>query len=243
MKKEFPILEYDSTREAIIEPSQIIQPINIPEVCVVTFFQEIIDKLKNGGKARQIAFEKGELGIFPVYEVNINGKKFALFNPGIGGPMVATMLEFVIALGCKKFIACGGAGCLYKKAHGKIIIPIAAIRDEGTSYHYLPPSREIKADLKAIKAIEKALQERQYEYIFTKTWTTDALYRETLAKIQLRKSEGCSVVEMETASFFAVSQFRGVQFAQILYGGDDVSRDEWNPYENESKKGIREKIF
>jgi len=77
-----------------------------------------------------------------------------------------------------------------------------------------------------------------------KTWTTDAPYRETLAKVQRRKSEGCVVVEMESAAFFALAQFRGVTFAQILYGGDDVSGDhEWDNRAWQSQTPVREKLF
>jgi nucleoside phosphorylase len=65
-------------------------------------------------------------------------------------------------------------------------------------------------------------------YVTGKTWTTDAVYRETPAKIARRKAEGCITVEMEAATFFAVAQFRGVPFGQILYGGDDLSGDLWD---------------
>ena len=65
-------------------------------------------------------------------------------------------------------------------------------------------------------------------YVQGKTWTTDGFYRETPAKVPLRRAEGCLTVEMEAAAFFAVAQFRGVQFGQMLYGGDDVSGAEWD---------------
>ena len=243
MKKEFPILEYDPTKVAVIEPSRIISPIKIPEHCVITFFQEIIEKLKKEGKAKQIANEISEIGTFPIYEVHSGKKEFALFHPGIGAPMAAGLLEFAIALGCRKFIACGGAGVFDQKMQGKIVLPTAAIRDEGTSYHYLPPSREVFPDPEALSSIKEILINHNYNFIFTKTWTTDAIYRETSPKIQLRKNEGCSVVEMEAATFFAVAKFRGVQFAQILYGGDIVGGDKWIQYESKSRATMREKIF
>ena len=71
-------------------------------------------------------------------------ERVALFHPGVGAPLAAGLLEEVIASGCKKFIACGGAGVLDREiAVGHLIVPTAAIRDEGTSYHYLPPGREV----------------------------------------------------------------------------------------------------
>jgi uridine phosphorylase len=146
--------------------------------------------------------------------------------------------------GCRKFIACGGAGVLDGDiADGHIIVPTTAIRDEGTSYHYLPPCREVGANKEAVAAIEKVLQAHRCEYILSKTWTTDAIYRETAAKVLHRKAEGCTTVEMEAAAFFAVAQFRSVQFGQLLYGGDDVSRSEWDSRHWDSHTSVRKKLF
>jgi uridine phosphorylase len=141
-------------------------------------------------------------------------------------------------------MACGGAGVLDKTiAVGHLLVPTSAIRDEGTSYHYLPPSREVTASLEAVGAIETVLQRHKYEYLLTKTWTIDALYRETPAKADLRRAEGCLTVEMEAAAFFAVAQFRGVPFGQILYGGDAVCAGEWDSRDWVSRADIREQLF
>ena len=154
------------------------------------------------------------------------------------------MLETAIALGCTKFISCGGAGVLDRDiAVGHIIVPQSAVRDEGTSYHYLEPSREVAASPEGIAAIERVLQERNVDYIVSKTWTTDAPYRETPAKVKLRRSEGCLAVDMEAAAFFAVAQFRGVTLAQMLYGGDDVSGEEWDDRGWVKQTTVREKLF
>ena len=76
-----------------------------------------------------------------------------------------------------------------------------------------------------------------------KTWTTDAFYRETPAKVKRRKAEGCISVEMEASAFFAVAQFRGVQFAQILYAGDDVSGDKWDSRQWSDQVVAREQLL
>ena len=67
------------------------------------------------------------------------------------------------------------------------------------------------------------LDEHDVPYTLGKTWTTDAPFRETAAKIAARRDEGCISVEMETAAFLAVTHARGIAFAQYLYAGDDVS--------------------
>jgi uridine phosphorylase len=244
MQQDYPILEFDSTPEAMLEPSRIIEPIDIPEHAVACFFQDVITQLSQQHKARVIKHLRSEIGTHPVYELDVTGKRLAVFHPGVGAPLAAALLEEVIALGCKKFIACGGAGVLDGTlAVGHPIVPIAAIRDEGTSYHYLPPGREVSASPAGVAALERVLKAHQIEYVLSRTWTTDGVYRETPAKVQLRKAEGCLTVEMEAAAFFAVAQFRGVQFAQILYGGDDLSGSEWDHRHWEKHTSVREKLF
>jgi len=244
MPEKYPILEYDPAPEGILEPARLIPSIDAPEHCVVCFFREVIRELVDSGQARQIAASKSEIGEHPLYEMEMNGKRLALFHPGIGAPHAAALLEEMIPRGCRKFIACGGCGVLDKQiAVGHVIVPVSAVRDEGTSYHYLPPAREVSASPAGVAAIEKVLKRYQVEYLLTKTWTTDAFYRETPAKASQRKQEGCLVVEMEAAAFFAVAQFRGVTFAQIFYGGDAVIPGEWDGRGWEKRSSIRQRLF
>ena len=240
----YPILEFDPTPEGIIEPRKLIKPIDAPERCVICFFQEVITRLNDEGQLTLISTRKSEIGGHPVYEMNVDGQRVALFHPGIGAPLAAGLLDEVIPLGCRKFIACGGAGVLDREiAVGHIVVPVSAVRDEGISYHYLPPAREVSASPAGVAAIERALTARQVPYILSKTWTTDAIFRETAGKVARRRAEGCLTVEMEAAAFFAVAQFRGVTFAQMLYGGDDVSGDVWDDRGWGKRQTVREKLF
>jgi uridine phosphorylase len=241
---DYPILEFDPVREAIIEPGRLFKPIDIPERCVLCFFQEVITELCGDGKGKIVHPLGSEIGSNPVYEMDFKGQRLTVFHPGVGAPLAAAFLDELIALGCNKFIACGGCGVLNREiAVGHVIVPSSAVRDEGTSYHYLPPSREVAASEIGIAAIEAALNEHHVPYVVGKTWTTDAIYRETKAKIERRKSEGCIAVEMEASAFFAVAQFRGVTFAQILYGGDDISGDEWDNRGWQQRLSSRAKLF
>ena len=238
----YPILEFDPALPALIEPSRVIQPIAIAEHCVVCFFQEVIAQVCAG--ARVAATQHSEMGSHPVYELEVEGKPLAILHPGVGAPLAAGLLEEVIALGCKKFIVCGGAGALQKDlVVGHIVLPTAALRDEGTSYHYLPPGREVAPSPAGVAAIEATLQAHAIPYIKGKTWTTDAFFRETPHKIQRRKAEGCLTVEMEAAALFAVARFRGVTLAQILYAGDDVSGEIWDSRGWHQRASLREKVF
>lgn len=243
LQREYPILEFDNETQAMIEPRKLIRTIDIPRCAVACFFQDVIATLVQEHKARVIRNLQSEIGVHPVYEIAFKGQRLAVFQPGVGAPLAAALMEEVIALGVDTIVACGGAGVLVSEiAVGHVVIPSAAVRDEGTSYHYLPPSREVTADPEAIAAIEQVLQAHHVPYITAKTWTTDAVYRETPAKVQLRKAEGCKVVEMETAAFLAVAQFRGVRFGQLLYGGDDLGSEEWDDRDWQSHSG-RETLF
>jgi uridine phosphorylase len=80
-------------------------------------------------------------------------------------------------------------------------------------------------------------------YNLGKSWTTDAPYRETPARRERRWTEGCSVVDMEAAAFFAVAQFRGVQFGQVVYGGDLVVPEGWDERGWTKRRAEREMLF
>lgn len=97
------------------------------------------------------------------------------------------------------------------------MIPVSALRDEGTSYHYLPPSREVEISKAGINAIESALSQKNIPYWEVKTWTTDGFYRETVEMVQYRKEEGCQVVEMECSALAACAKFRKVTWAMLLF--------------------------
>jgi len=237
-----PILEYDRSRAAVIEPSRVHRRIAIPEHCVPCFFRDVIAQLVAEG-ARELTRGESEAGEYVFYELNYGGRPLAVFHPMVGAPIAAARVERAIALGARKFVACGGAGALDGGlAVGHIVVPRAAVRDEGTSYHYLPPAREVRPTRRALAAIKETLRRHGHSYVLGKTWTTDAVYRETPARIRRRRAEGCVAVEMEAAAFFAVARFRGVEFGQILYAADDVSGARWN-HRDWMRHQARERIF
>ena len=242
-KQIFPILEFDASRSAKIEPSYIIKPKDVPPYCVINYFGDVIEKRLTEGQLTKVAQLFSATVTLPVYITKHNDQPVGIIQGYVGSAGAAAQLEELIALGFNRFIACGAAGTLQKGISlGGLIVPNAAIRDEGTSYHYIPPSREARCDHAVLETIATCLRKRHIPYVMGKTWTTDAFYRETEEKIALRRSEGCLCVEMETATYFAVSQFRNVAFGQILYGGDDLSGIEWDSRNYNSCKDIRSKI-
>jgi uridine phosphorylase len=226
-----PILEFDPDATALIEPGHLAVPIEgLPPATVVCFFAEVVDQVCGDGRAEVVAELGWEFPRHPLYVLEVGeDRRVAVFCPGVGAPLAASLLEDAIAHGCSNFVACGGAGALVPGlALGHVVVPDAAVRDEGTSYHYLAPAREVTADPDGVAAAVGVLQRNGVPHTVGKTWSTDAPYRETVARIARRRAEGCITVEMEAAAFMAVARHRGVRFAQYLYAGDDLSGEAWD---------------
>ena len=245
MQKEFPILEFDEDKNAFIRPSNMIKPIDgIAERCVLCFFSEVIEKILAEYPNRTVFRFLSEGINYPLYELDYKGEKIALIQAAVGAPLAAGQIEELSAIGCKKFITCGMCGVLQKEiAVGHLIIPTAAVRDEGTSYHYVKPTREITANERVVRIIENTLLEKKIPYIKAKTWTTDAFYRETPQKVAQRKNEGCVTVEMEASAYMAASQYNNVEFGQILCSGDSLAGDEWDRRNYNRRIDLREYVL
>ncbi len=243
MKRDFPILEFDPATEAVLNP-RVKKGRTLPDRAVFCFFREVVEKFareKNARTAHRITWEHGT---HKIYETEWNGRPIAFLQPGVGAPMSAGLMEELIPYGVRTFVACGGAGTLRSElCVGHIILPTAAVRDEGTSYHYLAPAREVPAQPSVNDVFRSLLTERQVPFVEGKTWTTDAPYRETKAKVQMRREEGCVAVEMETAALLAVAAFRGVAFGQFLYAGDDVGGETWDARGWSKRTDVREALF
>jgi uridine phosphorylase len=224
-----PILEFDPVREAVIEPRRTRRD-DMPPRVVLCYFQDVIEAAVRDRGARVIARLRSEIGTNPVHLLDdASGAPVALAHPGVGAPLAAAFVEELIALGGRVFVAAGGAGTLVPDLTvGHVIVPTAAIRDEGTSYHYLPASREVAPSPEVVDAILAELEASDIPFVTGKAWTTDALYRETRTKVARRVAEGCLAVEMEASACFAVAQFRGVAFGQVLYAADDLSGTAWD---------------
>lgn len=220
---------FDNEKTAFINPQDFIkeQP-GFPEVCVTTFAQSMIDKLTQLNNVRKIAEICTANGNLPVYELYYEGKRIAVYLSRVGAPACTAGLEEIIALGAKKIVMFGCCGVLDQSAvQDKIIVPVSAVRDEGTSYHYMPASEEIHADKSSVGILEHCLKTCGFSYVTGKTWTTDAVYRETRSIIEERKRQGCLAVEMECSAAFAVTQFREIPFIQFLYGADNLDSEKW----------------
>jgi uridine phosphorylase len=176
---EAPILGFDPTPIAVIEPSEVIEPMSIAPHAVLCFFQDVIADVVERHGGRVIDHVVSEIGRNPIYEIDHGGRRLVVMHPGVGAPLAAGFLEELIARGCRSFVACGGAGVLVPDvALGHVIVPTSAVREEGTSYHYLPPSRTAEPTAAAVDAIVETAERHGVPHVRGATWTTDALYRE-----------------------------------------------------------------
>ncbi len=240
---DYPICEYDTNRNPIIKPTDFLKSC-LPEKCVITFFRKELEQFVKDNDLSIIGHLHSEVLDIPIYDNRQGEDHLCLTMPFSTAPGAAGTIEELCAMGCHKFVICGGAGALVKGSKvGEIIIPTSAVRDEGTSYHYIEASREIACHEGALETAVSVLTELCLPFALGKTWTTDAMYRETPDMIALRRNEGCITVEMETAAFFAVSKFYNIPLVQLLYVGDDVSGSTWDSRNWNTQKNIRANLI
>ena len=217
-------------KDAFINPWDTTQKIpGFPKICITTFSEGMIRDYAKDHAAAPIACLYSANGALPVYEITYKNTRMGLFLSRIGAPACAAGLEEIIAYGAEKIIQFGCCGILDQSLVGnKIILPSSAVRDEGTSYHYLSGSEEINADSSSMDIAIQCLKHHKIPYITGKVWTTDAIYRETPAVIRERKAQGCIAVEMECSASLAVARFRNIPIIQFFYGADSLDGDTWD---------------
>lgn len=223
------ILEaFDDTSAEIIRADQWLEPIEgFPETVIVTYSRVKFEYLLQQYPHEYITALNTACAPIPIYRVEHGGRSYAAYLSLIGAPAACGIMEEVIALGGRRFLFYGSCGVLDREIlSGHIAVPTAAYRDEGTSYHYLAPAPYV--DIPTADRLARILDEIDAPYHLTRTWTTDAIYRETRANMERRRAEGCRVVEMECASTAAVALYRGVEFYQFVYGADSLDGDEWD---------------
>jgi uridine phosphorylase len=239
---DHPLFEFDPTPDAVINPSIYRPLLGFPERAVMCWFGNVVaERTAHVEAVDHVRFEHGD---HPICVIEHHGVEVVLVSPGVGAPAAVSSLEVVLALGASKVIGCGGAGIIRPGFDvGHVIVPTGAIRDEGTSYHYASADTAVLPHPRALAAIDDVLTEAGVPHDRGMTWTTDAIFRETPAKVARRREQGCITVEMEAAAMFACASFRGSVYGQLLYAGDDVSAAEWDHRHWESHTGARDRLL
>lgn len=224
-----PLFEFDDDISLITAApkEELMRGLNGADTCIMTYMPRL--------EGTDIAAELDPLYRFIGGGANLMQYMYkdalVVANLPAGASMGAALMEEMISLGVSRFICCGSAGLIDSgfDPH-KLLVVTDALRDEGTSYHYLPAGEDaytsplLRADVKA------ALDRNGIAYAEGRVWTTDAIYRETPGRVERRRNQGCVAVDMATSALCAVSQFRGVEFAQMLYFSNHLFADVWSGY-------------
>jgi len=153
-----------------------------------------------------------------MYAIDIDGAICGIVPRAIGGPYAVLVAEQLIASGAKVIFGLTSAGRISPHLSiPSLVIATAAIRDEGTSYHYIPPARTVDAPATLILQLESQLKQLALPFQSGLVWTTDAPYRETQEQIEAHAAEGVLAVEMQAASLFALAQVRNAQIGVIAH--------------------------
>lgn len=219
---------FDLNGEEIIKANNNVRMIeNFPTTVLVVFSVKMCNLFLSKYNAIKICSLSAAGQKLSIYQFEYKGIKIGFFNTVLGGAASAGLLEELIALGAEKLLYFGSCGALHKEiAEGRLLVPTAAYRDEGVSYHYAEASDYLK--IETAPELMKILDDMHIPYNATKTWTTDAFYRETSRNLEKRKAEGCGVVEMECASIMSVGQFRNKKVYQFLYAADCLADSDWD---------------
>jgi uridine phosphorylase len=185
--------------------------------------QYALKKDKDGSKAGNMYIYK-DIGFFKM--------------TGIGSPHAVTALEELIALGGKEFIIIGTAGGF--QDYGLVVCD-KAIRDEGTSYHYISDGKYSYPNKALTDRYIRILKHKKIPYIIGTSWTIDAPYRETKAEIDKYKKEGVWTVEMEASAMFATCYVRRVKIAAAFSVSDIIGKEEWEP--SFHKKAVKQGLI
>ena len=222
-KHAIPILEFDDNPQAVIMPNHEGLDLQLPKKCIYAFLEEEIDRYAQEVGAKCVGEFISATKTYPVYVMDYKGEKVCLAQAPVGSAPAAQFMDWLIGYGVEKIISTGTCGVLTNIEENAFLVPVRALRDEGASYHYAPPSRYMDINVEAVSAIEQVLEQCGVPYEEVMTWSTDGFYRETAEKVAYRKEEGCAVVEMECSALAAVAQLRGVVWGELLFTADSLA--------------------
>ena len=238
--------EFDETVTSTFDPCEVENVVeNFPKVGVTCFSKKLMDQLVETFGGEEIALSSNGNGKVPVYKINYEGKEIALFMSRVGAPACIVQYEELFVMGLEKVVVFGTCGVLDREIDDlAIIIPNCAVRDEGTSYHYIKSTFEIEVNPNYQDTFRRLLDEHNYSNITGKVWTIDAPYRETKKKVAKRKEQGCICVDMECSAIAALAKFRNKEVFQFFYAADNLDNAKWDMRSlgNSEKLSDKEKI-
>ncbi|MEE3453323.1 nucleoside phosphorylase [Dialister sp.] len=219
-----PLSEFTPT-PGLISPRFEKLDLHLPKRCLLAFL----------GEKRIEAFAKSKGGEvigkflsltkpFPLYRIPGEKEDILLVQAPAGAPSAVLIEDRLFAYGVGKILAIGCCGALSDIPENCFFPIEKALRDEGTSFHYLPPSRFVDLPKGPLEKLKAFYEEKGYPFHPATTWTSDGFFRETREKIEMRKKEGCTLVDMECSALAACAIFRQKDFAQIMFTADTLAK-------------------
>jgi uridine phosphorylase len=233
----FPNFKDKHLEKSLFSPDDYIKyrkyPKNLPKKYIITYQTDILKYFKRKYNPKKIKL----YSLLTIYKHRDIG---FIKMTGIGSPNASTVFEELIALGGRTFLNIGTAGGLQSEG---IFLCEKAIRDEGTSYHYIPHGNYSYPDRGLTEKLGRYITKAELDYKKSTTWTIDAPYRETRAEVEHYRKSGVSTVEMEASALFAVAKYRKVKIASAFVVSDLLVK-EWEPkfHTFDLKKNLR-KLF
>jgi uridine phosphorylase len=193
-------------REARRQKSASIQP--VPDVCLLDPDGDIVRRLKAEGRARR--HEEWVCYHTDLHVFEESGLKLGVVGCAVGSSFAVLVAEELFVSGCRLLISMTSSGQITPVGAPPYFVLIdRALRDEGTSYHYLPPTPYSDAPEALIGTLDGAFDDLGVPVLRGATWTTDAPFRETEPTIEAMRQRGLLAVEMEAAALYAFARARG----------------------------------
>lgn len=205
------LFEFDSSQTAFINASDEIDVEIQASKAIVSYWQEDLDRILSHSNLRLLFDFPTETATIPFYYDALHQLIYVF--PYACASIAAGTIDRLAALGVKEVLIYGH--CFNLDLSSGLLVS-SALRDEGTSFHYMAPTRYVDADNDLFRRCQQYILQNALAYETGRVWTTDAIYRLTSRKIEAYKKEGCKAVDQETSAYYAVAQFRQVQACRFL---------------------------
>ena len=178
-------------------------------------------------KAQEVPFS--EMSLYRLYRARGDvDLPLTLVGPFLGAPHAVLAMEKLIVLGARRIWVLGWCGSLQPDLRiGHIVIPTGAVSEEGTSAHYPIGGRKLRSDERLSQMLAEALQQEGCIFSRGEVWTTDAVYRETVAKVKTYQDRGVLAVDMEISALMTLALYRSVAMAGLLVVSDELFDLKW----------------
>ncbi len=232
--EKLPLLNHSIDEPTTFTPEGLIDSVRrsrripdgcVPPLCILEFDGDLTDWLVKEGIAQP--FPAWPCFHTTMFAIEVENTMCGIIPRTIGGPYAVLIAEQLAAAGAELIIGLTSAGRVSPELPLPCLVAVTgAIRDEGTSLHYLAPGKEVDCPSPQVTAlIERELAETGWAVRAGRVWTTDAPYRETGTQLQHWANEGILAVEMQAASLFAFGKSRGVSVGSIAMVSNAVDHD------------------